>query len=445
MKFYRKPIFIYTFVVVLAVVCAVILYLYFGETPSVEVPEVVPSLSMDRLLVDALNAENIDLQSVQRARKSDDIIYYQIPSYTEAEIVRLDATIFDKLTQNGITLSGVIKAEKVEQTKEYIDSRSQQKYVVEIYNPQARLAQAVSGKPQLCIVVDDFGNFDGPLIDAFCELDKEVTFAVIPGQPFTQSTMQKGVDSGHEVIVHMPWQPDGEANPGSNAILSTMSDRVIYDMVKGYFTEVSAANGANQHMGSLISADKRLMTVALKYLSERDLFFIDSRTTANTYGREVAEELGIAFEERNLNFLDAPENSDHNLAERLSDLKRLLETKSRALVITHCHDRGRLERLKTFISEAKKMGFELVPASKYVKSGRQVTDSGQRTVNRLNYALFNAHALSSSRALPEKRHYLQQFSDTITHIQSQSPIISKKMNRPDISLFALSCQLSAVG
>jgi len=364
MKFYRNPIFIYTFVAVIALVCAIILYLFFGETAPPG-----PSPNMDKLLVDILSSEKIDLASVQRTKKSDGIIYYQIPIHDENLITSLDTAIYDTLSQSGFTISDIIKTEKYEQTKVYLDSHTKQKYTIEIYNPENRLTQqASSTKPQICIVVDDFGNFDGPLVDAFCDLDPEITFAILPGQPFTKSVMQKAVQRNHEVIVHMPWQPESDStNPGSNAILSTMSPRVIYDNVKAFFTEISAAKGANQHMGSLISADKTLMTAALRYLADQNYFFIDSRTTADTYGQEVASELGIPFEKRSINFLDSPENSDAILRERIANLKEHLDTDKRALVITHCHDRARLERLKTFIAEAKKMGFEIVPASKYVK------------------------------------------------------------------------------
>ena len=105
----------------------------------------------------------------------------------------------------------------------------------------------------------------------------------------------------------------------------------------------------------------------MRYLSENGYFFIDSRTTPNTLGREIAREMGIPFAERDM-FLDSPESSDEVMRERLNDLRKLMNTTQRALVITHCFDRGRLNRLNTFINEAKKMGWEIVPASRYVKS-----------------------------------------------------------------------------
>jgi hypothetical protein len=179
--------------------------------------------------------------------------------------------------------------------------------------------------------------------------------------------MQKAISSGREVIVHIPMASESSnINPGANAITQNLSEREIYERVRGYFSEITFAKGANQHMGSLISQNKQLLRASFRYLAENDYFFIDSRTTPNTVAREVASEMGISFEERNL-FLDSPTSSDEVLRERLMDLQKVLETTGRALVITHCHDRGRLERLRIFIIEARKMGFEIVPASKYVR------------------------------------------------------------------------------
>jgi polysaccharide deacetylase 2 family uncharacterized protein YibQ len=215
--------------------------------------------------------------------------------------------------------------------------------------------------------VDDFGNFDGPIIDGFCSLDKGVTFAILPDLPFSKSIMEKAVKSGHEVIVHIPMEAeDKTTNPGNNAILESLTNDEIYARMDSYFKEIYHAKGANQHMGSLISKEKEPLTAALKYLADKKYFFIDSRTTAQTIAREVAKELNIPFEERNL-FLDSPENSDEVMLERLKDLQRFKETRGKVLIITHCFDTERLNRLKKFIDAAKIMGFDIVSASEYVK------------------------------------------------------------------------------
>jgi polysaccharide deacetylase 2 family uncharacterized protein YibQ len=184
--------------------------------------------------------------------------------------------------------------------------------------------------------------------------------------------MERAIRSGREVIVHMPMEAtDPSVNPGRNAIFARMSNREVYDRVQEYFVELNMSVGANQHMGSRITQSRPLMRASLRYLAENNLFFVDSRTTGGSVAREIATELGIGFAQRDL-FLDAPECSDVVLHQRLQDLNRLMNTQGRALVITHCSDRGRLNRLKRFIDEAVDMGWELVPVSVYVERTRPV-------------------------------------------------------------------------
>jgi polysaccharide deacetylase 2 family uncharacterized protein YibQ len=124
-------------------------------------------------------------------------------------------------------------------------------------------------------------------------------------------------------------------------------------------------------MGSKISANKDLMSAVLSVIKDKGLFFIDSKTTPNSKAYRTALELNIPSEERDL-FLDAPANSDEVIQQRLKDLQKLKDTKGKALVITHCHDFSRLQRLNYFIKEAEKMGYVLIPASKYVSTEPEI-------------------------------------------------------------------------
>jgi hypothetical protein len=320
---------------------------------------------MDKLVLQILSSQDIPFSDVKKGKQGKSVLY-QIPLNSSSALQITDKALAELLFSNGIFLDKVLENERDKVSKVYNDKKNRATFIFELYTQTPPPPVVVSDKLILCIIVDDFGNFDGPLVDAFCQLDPAVTFAILPGLPFTKSTMEKAVKSGREVIVHIPMEAENpNVNPGSNAIFARMSDREIYDLVRSYFREIHHARGANQHMGSLVTADRRAMRAALRFLSENDYFFIDSRTTSETVAREIAREYRIPFEERNM-FLDAPENTDAILRERIEDLRKYRDTKKRVLVITHCHDRGRLDRLKTFIEEAKKMGYELVPASQFV-------------------------------------------------------------------------------
>jgi hypothetical protein len=330
---------------------------------------------MDRIVLSTLSKLNIEPIEVGRENKPTGI-HYIIPvnNFDSIEIAELHIhSIIERI--DGFEVGQKYIADNMLMMA-YVDTLENTNFLVEFLDISVRaITQAIRpaiDRPILCIIIDDFGQYDGPLLDAFNRLDPAVTFAVLPGLPFSRTVMQKAVSVGREVIVHIPMEADNiSINPGSNAILSNMSSREIYERVQDFFKEINLATGANQHMGSKITQNRTLMRATLRYFSERDFYFIDSRTTPNTVARELAEDMGIAFAERDL-FLDSPDNTDEVLEQRLQELRKLLETKGRALVITHCFDRGRLQRLERFITEAKRMGWELVPASAFVERKEEV-------------------------------------------------------------------------
>jgi hypothetical protein len=325
------------------------------------------SISMDIIILNILHKLGIDESQVERKQLSQ-AIHYTIPVNDFKEIDDTDYEIKKSAHQNGVVFRGVISSSPNRLRTSFWSPQDQQYIVIEIFQKETtRFAKKIEPQsfPMLCIIIDDFGQYKGSLLDEFCELPPEVAFAVLPGLPFTQIVIDKAIKSGREVIVHIPMEANSTTNPGRNAIFSHMSDREIYARMDSYFTENNFAIGANNHMGSKITSNRNLMRAIFRYLAERDFHFIDSRTTPNSVARQVAIEMGVAYEVRDL-FLDTPTSSDAVLYERLRDLKRIKESKNRALVITHCFDRGRLQRLKIFIEEAQKMGFVLVPPSQYV-------------------------------------------------------------------------------
>ncbi|MDP2106864.1 MAG: divergent polysaccharide deacetylase family protein, partial [Desulfobulbaceae bacterium] len=82
--------------------------------------------------------------------------------------------------------------------------------------------------------------------------------------------------------------------------------------------------GVNNHMGSKFSQDSNAMRVFLKEIKARDLFFIDSLTTANSTGYSVARDLGIKTAKRDI-FLD----NDQNPTQILVQIGRLIKLAQR--------------------------------------------------------------------------------------------------------------------
>lgn len=226
--------------------------------------------------------------------------------------------------------------------------------------------------PKICIIVDDFGNTTNTLFDRFNSLDKEVTFAILPGLKNSKSNMMKAVESGREVIIHMPMEPDmsngrvKQQDLEKNTLMLSMTDFEIKNIVESWMYELFLAVGANNHMGSNATSDKRLMHTVLSTLKQNDMFFIDSYTSNNSIVSEIAKELGIKTAKRSV-FLDVPDSSLKNARNKIEFIKKTFSKNDIVVVITHCHTDVKYRQLVHFIDRLKDEGYQLISVSDTVK------------------------------------------------------------------------------
>lgn len=164
---------------------------------------------------------------------------------------------------------------------------------------------------KLAIVIDDFGQ-DRNGVKEMMAIKRHLTFAVMPFLTYSQSDAKEAYENGFEVIVHLPMEPmKGKISwLGPKPILSTLSDSEVYQITSEAFADVPYAVGANIHMGSKISTDDRIMSDVLDVIKEKGVYFLDSKTSAKSVAKKIADEKAVPFYERNT-FLDGQTSKEH--------------------------------------------------------------------------------------------------------------------------------------
>jgi polysaccharide deacetylase 2 family uncharacterized protein YibQ len=107
-----------------------------------------------------------------------------------------------------------------------------------------------------------------------------------------------------------------------------------------------------------------LMVDVMKILSDRRLYFIDSRTTAASVALEAARREGMPSFYRAV-FLDDKETVPYTLGQ-LREFRRKVEQDGVALAIGHPHATT-IAALAKFLPELKKADIELVAPSQIVR------------------------------------------------------------------------------
>jgi len=191
-------------------------------------------------------------------------------------------------------------------------------------------------RARIALIIDDLG-YDPGLAREFMELKIPVTLSVLPCAPFTNRIAAEARKRGCVLMVHLPMGPKRypAVNPGPGTLYTAMDAEQILHQLSEDLDQVPGARGVNNHMGSLFTEDRDKMTVVLEALKHRHLFFVDSRTTPESVGYDLARKMGIPTAKRSV-FLD---NDLHPEAIE-SQVRRLLNMarhKGWAIGIGHPH------------------------------------------------------------------------------------------------------------
>lgn len=228
----------------------------------------------------------------------------------------------------------------------------------------ARSTAASEGKGNggdIVLIIDDLG-FDGQPLDRVMALDPNINVAILPNGTRAEEFAQRLHARGFEVLCHLPMQPRGRETPGQNAILASMTDDEIATTTRRNIEAVPHARGVNNHMGSLATADRRVMTSVIGAMPD-GMYFIDSRTGGSSVAATVAREMKVRTATRNV-FLDDVA-TERAVRKQLAELAAAAEKRGVAIGIGHPYP-VTLRVLADELPALRERGFRLVRASSVV-------------------------------------------------------------------------------
>ncbi len=216
----------------------------------------------------------------------------------------------------------------------------------------------------MAVVIDDAGN-DLAHLDRLCKFHGALTVAVLPRLPFSAEAARRVHAAGKEVMLHLPLEPLGNENPGPGVLLVSFNRELIRETLRDDLATVPFAQGVNNHMGSRATQDPALMDALFEYLRDANLYFVDSRTTAATLGREYAVSYGVRMTERNI-FLD--NNPERGAVKRsLSEGVAEARLKGSILLIGHVQNPVVIDVLEEAYDDLTATGIEFVTVSEYLR------------------------------------------------------------------------------
>ncbi|SHI12993.1 divergent polysaccharide deacetylase family protein [Sporanaerobacter acetigenes] len=224
-------------------------------------------------------------------------------------------------------------------------------------------------KAYVALVIDDLGNH-GDGIDELMKLDIPITVAVMPFLEYTQEDANRSHEAGFEVILHLPMEPEKGLLSwlGPRPITCNKSNEEVREIVEDGLEEVKWAKGINNHMGSKVMKDERIVTEVLKIAKEKELFFLDSKTGEYSVAEEITSNLGVVYFARDV-FLDNSKNIE-DIEGSMDKLADIAFNRGYSIGIGHIGGQGgktTVAAINKKSKEMKKRGIEFIYLSELKK------------------------------------------------------------------------------
>jgi uncharacterized protein len=230
---------------------------------------------------------------------------------------------------------------------------------VETWRKNAVPFRDLSSKPLVAVVIDDVG-LDRPRSRRAWELPGPLTMSFLPYARDLREQAKAARARGHELMLHLPMEPNGRNDPGPNALLVSLSDAELRQRTNAALDSFEGFAGVNNHMGSRFTAFKPGMETVLRQFKNRGLMFLDSRTTAQSVGDQLAQEMGVPSIVRHV-FLDDDESLDA-VRRRLAEAEAVARRQGFVVVIGHPHE-ATLQALNEWLPTVQGKGMALAPAT----------------------------------------------------------------------------------
>ena len=223
-------------------------------------------------------------------------------------------------------------------------------------------------KPQyqgtLVFIIDDAGN-NLQELEPFLRFPGPLTIAVLPGLPHSAEAARRIRAAGKEVFLHQPMEAMGGQAPGPGAIYAGMTAAEIVALLRQNVAEIGPIAGMNNHQGSKITTDQQAMETVLAFCRDQGIYFLDSRTTAETAVPAAARNLGIKIGERNI-FIDN-EQTRTSMNRYIESGLTLATQKGSAVMIGHTWSPELAPLLADLYQTLTAQGYTFAAASSLIK------------------------------------------------------------------------------
>lgn len=222
--------------------------------------------------------------------------------------------------------------------------------------------------PAISIIIDDMGyrlNSGNRAIN----LPGALTYSFLPHSPHAVLLSKSAHQQNKEVMLHLPMEAESGKKLGPGGLTECMTEQKFIKVLESSIKSIPYASGFNNHMGSLLTKSSLWMTRLMHEIaSDKNLYFVDSKTTSQSIAFKVARAEGLKSIKRDI-FIDHEESKEF-IQQQLKKLIKRAKRKGTALAIAH-PKRITISVLEKWLPELEAKGIKLVSVSTLISLQQQ--------------------------------------------------------------------------
>lgn len=152
---------------------------------------------------------------------------------------------------------------------------------------QVALVTPASAEARLAIIIDDIG-YNQSQSERAARLKGSFTLSILPFTPHALSSTKLAHSQGKELMLHLPMSTINNMPVGKGGLVSGMKKADFVNTVRQDLASLPHIRGVNNHMGSRLTQETEPMHWLMEELGPRGLYFVDSRTSAQTKALDIA-------------------------------------------------------------------------------------------------------------------------------------------------------------
>ena len=241
-------------------------------------------------------------------------------------------------------------------------------YALEFQSPYVTPSAPVENTPDIeppfkpsprfyiALIIDDMG-YRYQSGKRAINLPANITYSFLPYSPHARKLANLANSKHKEIMLHIPMEANNGKALGPGGLTMEMPKAVFDLELMHSLSAIPYIKGVNNHMGSLLTQQNEQMTWLMEKLAEREIYFVDSRTSVKSLALKAARQYGIRSETRDI-FVDH-DLTEKAMQQQLDQVISVARRNGSAVVIAHPFPET-MKILEKWLPTAKAQGFEFV-------------------------------------------------------------------------------------